>query len=288
VSIWGDLAGAGHRLDYVDANGARTRSLQAGSGELVLMLHGTSSHLEVYSRNLPAVAAAGFRPHAIDMLGHGFSAKPDRDLEVPDYVAHVLDYLDAVGADRAHLVGESLGGWVAAWFAAEYPGRTLSLQLVASGGTRAVPAIMDRIRSTTTLAVTSPDRVHTRDRLAGLLADPTTVDEDLVDARYRIYHQPEFVAMLPHLLCLQDMAVRQRNLLRPDRLARITAPTRIYWGRHNPMGDVSEAEGIQAAIPGSQLEIFEGCGHFPQLEFPDRFNHLATRFLRASSAVAAR
>jgi 2-hydroxy-6-oxonona-2,4-dienedioate hydrolase len=288
VSIWGDLAGTGHRLEFVDANGARTRSLQAGSGDVVLMLHGTSSHLEVYSRNLPAIAAAGFQAHAIDMLGHGFSAKPDRDLEVPDYAAHILDYLDAVGADRVHLVGESLGGWVAAWFASEHQDRTLSLQLVASGGTRAVPAIMERIRLTTTRAVTSPDRMHTRDRLAGLLADPSTVDEDLVDARYRIYHQPEFVAMLPHLLCLQDMATRQRNLLRPSRMARITAPTRIYWGRHNPMGDVSEAEGIHAAIPGSQLEIFEDCGHFPQIEFPDRFNGLVVQFLQASSAVAAR
>jgi len=287
VSIWGDLAAAPYRLEFVAAGAARTRSLQAGSGEIVLMLHGTSSHLEVYSRNLHAIAAAGFQPHAIDMLGHGFSAKPDRDLQVPDYVAHVRDYLDAVGAERVHLIGESLGGWVAAWFASEYQGRTRSLQLLASGGTRAVPAIMARIRDTTTLAVTSPDRAHTRDRLAGLLADPSTVDEDLVDARYRIYHQPEFAPMLPHLLCMQDMTVRRRNLLRPDRMGRITAPTRIYWGRRNPMGDVSEAEGIHAAIPGSELEIFADCGHFPQLEHPARFNELAVGFLRANSAVPA-
>jgi 2-hydroxy-6-oxonona-2,4-dienedioate hydrolase len=282
MSIWGDLAAAPFRVEFVDAAGMATRSLQVGSGDPVLLLHGTSSHLEVYSRNVHALADAGFAVHAIDMLGHGYSAKPDRDLEVPDYVRHVGDYLDAIGAQRVHLIGESLGGWVAAWFASEHPGRTRSLQLLASGGTRAVPAIMERIRNTTTLAVTSPDRAHTRDRLANLLADPSTIDEDLVDARYRIYHRSEFGTMLPHLLCMQDMTVRQRNLLRPDRLGRITAPTRIYWGRHNPMGDVSEAEGIHAAIPGSRLEIFEECGHFPQIEYPDRFNALAVEFLRAA------
>jgi 2-hydroxy-6-oxonona-2,4-dienedioate hydrolase len=181
------------------------------------------------------------------------------------------------------LIGESLGGWVAAWFAAEHPERTRSLQLLASGGTRAVPAIMERIRTTTTLAATSPDVQYTRERIANLLADPATVDEDLVDARYRIYHQPEFVKMLPHLLCMQDMTVRQRNLLRPDRMGRISAPTRIYWGRHNPMGDVTEAEGIHAAIPGSELVIFEECGHFPQIEYPERFNEMAVEFLRAAA-----
>jgi 2-hydroxy-6-oxonona-2,4-dienedioate hydrolase len=146
---------------------------------------------------------------------------------------------------------------------------------------------MARIRDTTTLAVTNPDRAHSRGLLAGLLADPSTVDEDLVDARYRIHHQPEFAAMLPHLLCMQDMTVRQRNLLRPDRMGRIIAPTRSYRGRHNPMGDVCEAEGIHAAIPGPELEIFENCGHFPQLEYPARLNEPAVGFLRASSAVAA-
>jgi 2-hydroxy-6-oxonona-2,4-dienedioate hydrolase len=283
VSVWGDLAGAPFRLEFVPAAGMATRSLRVGDGEPVVLLHGTSSHLEVYSRNVHAIAAGGFAVHAIDMLGHGYSAKPDRDLEVPDYVRHVGDYLDAIGADSAHLIGESLGGWVAAWFAAEHPERTRSLQLLASGGTRAVPAIMDRIRTTTTLAATSPDRQHTRERIANLLADPATVDEDLVDARYRIYHRPEFVKMLPHLLCMQDMTVRRRNLLRPDRMGRITAPTAIYWGRHNPMGDVTEAEGIHAAIPGSRLTVFEGCGHFPQIEYPERFNDLAVKFLLAAA-----
>jgi 2-hydroxy-6-oxonona-2,4-dienedioate hydrolase len=252
----------------------------SGSGAVVL-LHGTSSHLEVYARNVGAFADAGFAVHAIDMLGHGFTAAAQRDLEVPDYVAHLHDYLDATGLDRVHLVGESLGGWVAAWFASEHPQRVRSLQLVASGGTRAVPKVMRRIRETTTLAVQSPDRSLTRDRLANLLYDPGSVDEELVDVRYAIYHQPAFQAALPHLLCMQDMDVRIRNLLTPERLARIAAPTLVHWGRHNPMGGVSEAEGIADNVPGAQLAIYEHCGHFPQIEYPEKFNSLSVGFLHS-------
>ncbi len=280
MSIWTRLSSGPFALDFVDVAGVPTRSLRLGEGEAIVLLHGTSSHLEVYAGNLRAYADAGYRPHAIDMLGHGFTGKPDHDCEVPTYVEHVRGYLDAAGLDRVHLVGESLGGWVAAWFASEYPDRVRSLQLLASGGTRAVPAVMRRIRETTTRAVMDDDRTHTRDRLANLLFDPDSVDEELVDVRYEIYHRPEFQAVLPHLLCMQDMAVRTRNLLTVDRMATITAPTLVFWGRHNPMGDVSEAEGIHAAIPGSGLEIFENCGHFPQIEYPDKFNRLSVDFLR--------
>ena len=282
MSIWTRLGHRAFRVGFADAAGVATRVLRLGDGgEAVVLLHGTSSHLEVYAGNVGAYADAGYEVHALDMLGHGYTAPAKHDLEVPDYVAHLRDYLDACGLDRVHLVGESLGGWVAATFAGELPERVRSLQLVASGGTRAVPEVMRRIRETTTRAVQSPDRTLTRERLANLLIDPESVDEELVDVRYAIYHQPAFQAALPHLLCMQDMDVRTRNLLTPGRLARIGAPTLVHWGRHNPMGDVSEAEGIAAAVPGARLEIYEHCGHFPQIEYPEKFNGLSVGFLRS-------
>ncbi|WNI16458.1 alpha/beta fold hydrolase [Actinacidiphila sp. ITFR-21] len=291
MSIWTRLSNGPFAVEFVDAGGVRTRSLRVGDGgarEVVVLLHGTSSHLEVWAGNVRAYADAGLAAHAIDMLGHGFTDTADHDCEVPHYVRHLLDYLDARGLDRVHLVGESLGGWVTAWFAAAYPERVRSLQLVASGGTRAVPAVMRRIRETTTLAVTSPERRYTRDRLANLLHDPASVDEELVDVRYAIYHQPAFQKNLPHLLCMQDPDVRARNLLTPERMARISAPTLVFWGRHNPMGDVSEAVGIHAAIPDAGLQVFDDCGHFPQIEYPDRFNELSVEFIRQTAAKEKR
>jgi 2-hydroxy-6-oxonona-2,4-dienedioate hydrolase len=92
--------------------------------------------------------------------------------------------------------------------------------------------------------------------------------------------------MLVHLLCMQDLEVRTRNLLTAERLAKVSAPTKIFWGRHNPMGDVTEAQTLHSWIPGSQLEIFEHCGHFPQLEYPQRYNQLSVDFLREHSGAA--
>jgi 2-hydroxy-6-oxonona-2,4-dienedioate hydrolase len=283
VTVWTDLTGVPYSVDFVDAAGVPTRALRAGSGPDAVFLHGTSGHLEAFSRNIAAHVDAGIRCHAIDMLGHGYTGKPDFPYEIPRYVEHLEAYLDACSIERAHLVGESLGGWVAAWLASERPERVASLQLVAAGGTKANPEVMARIKTSTTEAVVRDDRDLTRKRLELLMHDPADVSDELVEVRHAIYHQPEFQKNLPILLCLQEMEIRTRNLLTRDRLERIEAPTLVVWGRENPFGDVPEAQMMHEAIAGSRLELFAECGHWPQHEHADRYNALSTAFITAAA-----
>jgi 2-hydroxy-6-oxonona-2,4-dienedioate hydrolase len=282
MTAWTDLTGIPFCVDFVDAGGVPTRALRAGEGPDVVFLHGTSGHLEAFTRNVLPHVQAGFRVHAIDMLGHGYTAKPGYPYEIPRYVEHLTAYLDACGIDRVNLAGESLGGWVAAWFASEDPDRVISLQLIAAGGTKANPEVMERIRSSTLTAVTTDDVELTRQRLHLLMHDPAKdVSEELVQVRHRIYHQPDFVANVHNLLCLQDMETRQRNLLREDRLAKLAGiPTLIIWGHENPFGGVPEAEKMHRDIPGSRLELYPECGHWPQHERHETYNPMAIAFLK--------
>lgn len=280
MTIWTELSPLAFRVEYVDANGVRTRTLRAGdpTAPAVVFLHGTSGHLEAFARNV--TAHADYDVHAVDMLGHGYTGKPARPYEIADYVAHLLDYLDAVGVRRAHIVGESLGGWVGARAAIEHPERVLSLQLLCAGGTVASPKVMERIKSSTLQAVTSDDVDLTRQRLRLLMADEADATEELVEVRHAIYHAPDFVANVENLLSLQEMERRRRNLLRPEDLARITQPTLIVWGRQNPFGEVPEANAMHEAIAGSRLELFEDCGHWPQHEKAELYNPISLEFLR--------
>jgi 2-hydroxy-6-oxonona-2,4-dienedioate hydrolase len=281
MSIWSALSALDYQHAYVDAAGLRTRAVQAGpeDGEHIVFLHGTSGHLEAFVRNLPAHARQ-YRCHAIDMLGHGYTGKPDYPYDIPRYVEHLLGYLDAVGAQRAHLVGESLGGWVAAWTASEHPERVASLQLLCMGGTKVNPEVMERLKKSTTAAALGSDRDLTRQRLRLLWADwDEEFGEELTDVRYAIYHRPEFQKNLHNLLSLQEFEARERNLLRPDRMAQITAPTLVVWGNKNPFGQVPEATAIAGAIRGARLEVFTECGHWPQHEQAGRYNELSLAFL---------
>jgi 2-hydroxy-6-oxonona-2,4-dienedioate hydrolase len=285
VSIWTELSPVAYRVEYVDAAGVPTRTLRAGDpdAEAVVFLHGTSGHLEAFARNI--VAHREFDLHAVDMLGHGYTGKPAQPYEISDYVKHLLDYFDAVGIRAAHIVGESLGGWVGARAAIDHPDRVLSLQLLCAGGTVANPEVMDRIRTSTKNAVATDDVELTRKRLRLLMAGDDDATEELVEVRHAIYHTPEFVANVDNLLSLQDMERRRRNLLRPEDLARITQPTLIVWGRQNPFGEVPEAAKMHENIPGSQLELFEECGHWPQHEQAARYNPLSVEFLRKAAAA---
>ncbi len=284
MSIWTDLTGIAFNLQYVDAGGIKTRALVAGKGEDVIFLHGTSGHLEAFSRNFVPHVKAGFKCHAIDALGHGYTDKPDHDYEIPNYGAHLISYMDAQSIEQAHLAGESLGGWTAAWVAINHPERVKSLQLIAAGGTKANPEIMQRIKESTTKAVKEDNIDLTRKRLHLLMHNPDKdVSEELVEVRHAIYHTPEFVANVHHLLCMQEMDIRQRNLLRPEDMDKINQPTLIIWGRQNPFGAVPEAQKMHECIKGSTLELYEDCGHWPQHERSEIYNPMSIAFLQQHS-----
>lgn len=283
MTIWTDLLGLEFEVKHVDAKGVKTRALIAGEGQDVIMMHGTSGHMEAFTRNIRSHVEAGFKCHSIDALGHGFTDKPDYNFEIPKYVEHVINYMDAMGIEKAHLAGESLGGWTAAILALNHPERVRSLQLIAAGGTKANPAIMERLIKSTTAAVMEDDIDLTRKRMQLLMHDPKDATEELIATRYVIYHQPEFQKNLHNLLCLQNMEIRQRNMMTTEQLNQITAPTLVIWGRNNPFGEVPEANKMQEAIPGARLELFDDCGHWPQHERPELYNPLAVAFLKEHS-----
>ena len=211
--------------------------------------------------------------------GHGFTDKPDRNYEIIDYVEHLRDVIDAIGVEKAHISGESLGGWVAARFAALYPQRVDRLVLNTAGGMIADPRVMERLKTLSLAAVRSPDREATRKRLEFLMLDPTIVTEDLVEARFACFQRPGMVEAMERIMCLQDMDVRQRNMLRPEELGRIAAETLVLWTTHDPTASVEVGRRMSEQVKGSRFVVMENCGHWPQYEDPDTFNRIHLDFL---------
>ena len=277
--LWPELAAGAFRMHYVDAGPIRTRCLESGGGEAaIVLLHGVGGHLEAYNRNMLALGER-YRVYAIDMVGHGFSDKPDHDFEIRHYVDHLADFMDAVGLERAHIAGESLGGWVAARFAIDRPDRVDKLVLNTAGGLVADEAVMERIRDLSLKAVREATRESVRKRLEWLMHDPAAVTDDLVAMRYAIYTQPGFVQAMERILCLQTMDIRRRNMFSDDDLRAIAAPTLVVWTSHDPTGAVEVGEKFARLIPDARLEVMQDCGHWPQFEDAAEFNRLVLDFL---------
>ncbi|MBE5477822.1 hypothetical protein E3G68_005155 [Mycobacteroides abscessus] len=146
TSVWSDLTGTEFSQGFIDAGGYRTRYLHAGDATqpTLILLHGITGHAEAYVRNLRS-HAEHFSVWAIDLIGHGYSAKPDHPLEIAHYVDHVLKFTDAIGAQSAHFSGESVGGWTAARLAIDHPEKVDRVALNTMGGTMANPQVMERI-----------------------------------------------------------------------------------------------------------------------------------------------
>lgn len=279
-SIWQDLVDAEFSQGWRDVKGVRTRYLVSGASDkpALIFLHGSAGHAEAYSRNLKA-HGEHFWTWSIDMLGHGWTDKPGKNIEIADYVGHLLDFIDSLNIERAHISGESLGGWVAAKFAAWHPDRVGKLVLNTMGGSKADPKVMETIRTLSMRAAEDPNWQFIKDRLAWLMADPEMVHDDLVACRQRIYAQPGFVAAMRDIMCLQDPEIRARNLITEDEFAAIAAPTLVLWTSHDPTADATEGRKIAARIKGAAFALMEGCGHWPQYEKPEEFNRIHLDFL---------
>lgn len=278
VSIWTDLVGVELSQRMVDVRGVATRVVEAGTGPALIMVHGTGGHLEAYSRNVRALSER-FRLVLYDMPGHGYSEKPDRPYTI-DYLSdHLVALMDALSIERAHLSGESLGGWVAAWAAAHHTDRTNKLVLNTPGNITNKPETMAGLKESSMRAVREASMETVRTRVAWLFHDKSQVTDELVRLRLGIYRQPGFQVAMKNILAVQDWEYRRPFIWSPDWCANIKSPTLLLWTDNDPTASVEEAHLLEKWILGSRLEVITGAGHWPQWEKPDEFNDTHSRFL---------
>lgn len=281
--LWTGLADIAFQQRFLDVEGVRTRVLEAGEGPPLVLLNGTTGHLECYLRNLRDLAQT-WHVVLFDSIGHGYTDKPDRPYTLPVYADHLRGLLDALGIARATLSGESLGAWIAAWLAAHDPARVDRLILNTPGNVLMKEDVMEEIRAITLRAVrdASPETVRARLEWLFAPANRWMVTEELVAVRTAIYTHPGFERAVENVLVLQDPETRRRYTYDPSWCGRIEAPTLVMATSDDPTGPPEEARLLASWIPGSEFTIIEGAGHWPQWERPEEFLQLHRNFLLAA------
>jgi len=254
--------------NFVSVFGAKLHYVDAGSGPVVVLLHGLADDVGVWESVMPALAAK-HRVIALDQIGFGRSDKPLLGYRVATFVDFLDGFLNELKIDRASLVGNSLGGWVAASFALTHPERIDRLVLCDAAGYAAVTKTMDP-RAFSALRLANREDIR-------YLGPLTFHDKRFYEDVDLVLKQRVTAGDNYTINQFLDSMIRGEDVL-DGRLGRIHKPTLIVWGREDKLIPLNFAERFHKEITGSRLEVIDNCGHMPQVECADRFNHPLLKF----------
>lgn len=258
-------------MPQVSVNNVAIHYTESGQGTPLLLLHGLGGSHEIWLPVIPELAKS-HRVVAADHRGHGASAKPRGSYSIRLFAEDWLALMGALGIDRAHILGLSMGGAIAMRLGAEHSERVRSLALV------------------DTWAFPHPDFLALlRQRLEALgTGDLAAYAEAAIPQLY----SSEFVRANPKALADYRARVTSLDLgtLRSSvqacidhdmqgRLQTIKAPTLVLVGSEDRLLPPFHSEYLQRSIPGARLSVIKGSGHFPHLERPREFLQALTEFL---------
>jgi pimeloyl-ACP methyl ester carboxylesterase len=248
---------------YVEVDGCRTHLRRGGSGTPLVFLHGATGMPVV----LPFMEKLAER---FDVLvpehpGYGRSDEPEWLENIHDVAYFYLDFLKALELKDVVLIGGSMGGWIAMEMAVRDTSRLRSLILVGPAGIKA-PGV-----EPADIFLLPPEEVtrrifHDPKMVAARLAEPLTAEA--IDIGLKNRHTSARLGWEPRL----------HDPFLPKWLHRIDVPTKVMWGREDRILPVAYVETFKKLLPKAEFQIFDGCGHLPHAELPDRFVDGVFRF----------
>jgi 2-hydroxy-6-oxo-6-phenylhexa-2,4-dienoate hydrolase len=256
---------------------------EAGSGEAVIMLHGGgpgAGGWSNYYRNIGPIVDAGYRVILKDSPGFNKSAAVVMDEQRGLVNARaVKGLMDALGIERAHLIGNSMGGATALNFAIEYPDRIGKLVLMGPGGlgpSLYAPMPMEGIKLLFKLYA-EPSYDTLKQMIQVFLYDQSHITEELLQGRWEaIQRHPAHLKNF--LISAQKAPLSTWDV--SGRLGEIKAKTLITWGRDDRFVPLDHGLKLVWGIDNARLHVFSKCGHWAQWEQADEFNRLAIDFLQ--------
>ena len=262
---------AGHTQTTVDVGGTRIGLMRGGSGSPLLFLHGASGagtwlpFMEKLSRRFDVLVP--------EHPGYGGSDTPSWLDTIHDMAYFYLDFLKAMQLDRVHLVGLSIGGWIAAELAVRSTARLATLTLVSAAGIH-----VKGVQQIDTFLRTDEERIR------DFFHNPALAEEMIA----RVL-KPE----------LEDVTLKNRETTAklvwqprgydPDLhkwLHRIDCPTLLLWGDSDRLFPDEYAYAYQRLIPGSKVVVLPECGHLPNIEKADRFVEEVVGFIKEAEGAA--
>lgn len=236
---------------------------------VIIFLHGYTDSWRSFERNLPLLSKK-FRIYALDQRGHGDSARPACCYTQVDFAADVNRFMDALGIEKATIVGHSMGGFIAHKVAVDYPQRVQRLVIIGASPTAAGNPVIAELNDVVQDLVDPIDPSFVRDFQASTFYRPippafldTAVSESLK------------VPLMVWKQTLAGLVVEDHSA----QLNKIKAPTLILWGDRDGIVTLQDQQMLESQIPNSTLKIYRDTGHGLHVESPRRFVRDLYRFI---------
>lgn len=245
-------------INSVEVKGNRIRYSSQGSGEPLLYLHDFKGF--VNDTDFHEKMAKNYRVISVEMPGFGESERPEWLTSMEDMSFYFLDILDTLELDKVHVVGHSLGGWLAADIASKYTHRIKKLVLINAMGLHLPDVEIPDI------FMISPEQVEKL-----LYFDPAIID----------HRDPDFLMKSRADTMTARLAWNPRfhDPKLQYRLHRIEKPVLIVWGESNRFIAPDYAQAYKELIPHAEIEWISKCGHLPQIEQPEKVTEKIDMFL---------
>src|SRR5579884_2963826 len=275
-------------LQFRTIHGYRRAFRIAGSGPAILLIHGIADNSTTWE-TVQTKLAQRFTVIAPDLLGHGKSDKPRADYSVAAYANGMRDLLSVLDIERVTVIGHSLGGGVAMQFAYQFPQLVERIVLVGTGGVTKDVHFALRLASLPMGSealglLRMPGALPVLQmfgRAIGAAIGSTKFGRDLPDVLRVLAELPEPTASSAFSRTLRAVVDWRGQVVTMLDRCYLTqsVPVQLIWGTEDVVVPVSHAWMAHAAMPGSQLEIFDNSGHFPFHDDPNRFIEVVERFI---------
>ncbi|MBI1684108.1 alpha/beta fold hydrolase [Caulobacter hibisci] len=268
---------------FADAGARQIHYHVTGQGPAVMLLHGGGPGAAGYSnyrRNIEILSQV-FTVYVPDLPGYGQSTK-GLNMADPfgDIAQGLAAFMDAIGLDKAHMVGNSLGGAAALRLALDHPAKVDRLVLMGPGGGQGLftPTPTNALMQLLTYYHgDGPSQAKLKAFIQQLVFNPGEIGDDTIAERFETSAHPDILAAPP--LRLAPEAINAPVLWRDPRLPGLKARTLILWGMDDRVNPVDGGFVFLKSIPGAEMHLFTGCGHWVQWEKAEAFNALVAEFL---------
>lgn len=270
--------------NFLEAGSVRTKYLESGEGEPLLLIHGLGHWGDVWKFNIEYFARK-FRVIVPDVVGYGETDVPkDSKYDIDFYVDWLADFVNALELPKIILVGNSLGGAIVFAYTDKYPDKVQKLIAIAPAGFRRNLSIILRLMSLPIIGsiLAKPSKSGINMFWNNTIYNKELIPEELVEEHYRLAKRPlgnyAFKRTLKsgvNFRGIKKSEVRRGH----DIIKNITIPFMIIWGNRDKIIPMPPKDLILGLAPNVRLEIIENCGHTPMIEFKDKFHELALDFL---------